>query len=434
MKKALFMLVLAWVAVAQPPTRPSAQTQPGAAPASQTAQPQQKTIKDPAEYNAYVSAIGQQDPNAKASGLESFLQQYPNSIVKEEALEQLMAAYQQTGNAAKTTDAANRLLQVNPNSVRALALLVFIHRSSAESGQNPQQNLGQARQLAERGLQAVETMPKQEGMSDQDFQKLKRQTALIFNGAIGIAALQTKDFPNAQKHLRAAVDAEPNDLRNVYPLALAYMTAEPPDDVNGLWYIARAANLAQGSPAQAQITDFARKRYIKFHGAEEGWSELLAQTKTTPAPPAGFTIAAAPPPPTPQEIAAKLVAENDVSTLAFGDREFILSSGNQQAADKVWSAMKGTPMRMQGKIVTASRTRLLMAVTQDNVASNTPDVEVNLKTPARTAPAAGSIVEFQGTPETFTPKPFLMTMKDGLVVPKAPVRKPAPRRRATRRG
>ena len=51
------------------------------------AQPQQKTIKDPAEYNAYMSAISTQDPNAKAQALEAFLQQYPNTVVKQETLE-----------------------------------------------------------------------------------------------------------------------------------------------------------------------------------------------------------------------------------------------------------------------------------------------------------------------------------------------------------
>ena len=86
---------------AQPPAQPG-QTASGQQPG---AQPQQKTIKDPAEYNAYMSAISNNDPNAKAQALEAFLQQYPNTVVKEETLEQLMAAYQAANNPAKTTDA-----------------------------------------------------------------------------------------------------------------------------------------------------------------------------------------------------------------------------------------------------------------------------------------------------------------------------------------
>ena len=50
-------------------SQPAAGAQAGAAPQ------QKKEIKDPAEYNAYVSAVQQSDPNAKVSGLEAFLQQ-----------------------------------------------------------------------------------------------------------------------------------------------------------------------------------------------------------------------------------------------------------------------------------------------------------------------------------------------------------------------
>src|ERR1700739_469704 len=76
----------------------------------QSSQSDQITIKDPAEYNAYTNAISQSTPAAKAAAVESFLQQYPNSVVKKEMLEQLVAAYQGTGDTAKTIDAAKRLL------------------------------------------------------------------------------------------------------------------------------------------------------------------------------------------------------------------------------------------------------------------------------------------------------------------------------------
>jgi hypothetical protein len=54
----------------------------------------QITIKDAAEYNAYANATSQSDPAAKASAIEAFLTQYPNSVAKTEMLQALMAAYQ----------------------------------------------------------------------------------------------------------------------------------------------------------------------------------------------------------------------------------------------------------------------------------------------------------------------------------------------------
>jgi len=84
---------------------------PAAMAQTQESQSGQITIKDPAEYNAYTNAIGQSTPAAKAAAIESFLQQYPNSVVKQQMLEQLVSAYQATGDTAKTYDAAQRLLR-----------------------------------------------------------------------------------------------------------------------------------------------------------------------------------------------------------------------------------------------------------------------------------------------------------------------------------
>src|SRR5512136_728034 len=122
MKKILLamLLVAAVTAVAQTAAAP-AQSAP-AQPAPTAAAPQKKEIKDPAEYNAYVGAVQQTDPAAKISGLEAFLTQYPNSVMKEDGLELLMGTYQQAGNQAKVIDTANRLLAVNPDNTRALVL------------------------------------------------------------------------------------------------------------------------------------------------------------------------------------------------------------------------------------------------------------------------------------------------------------------------
>ena len=62
---------------------------------------QAPVIKDPAEYNAYVGAIQQKDPAAQISGLEAFMAQYPNSVMKVAALQTLMQDYQRTRESAK---------------------------------------------------------------------------------------------------------------------------------------------------------------------------------------------------------------------------------------------------------------------------------------------------------------------------------------------
>ncbi|HEX4757142.1 MAG TPA: hypothetical protein VH308_04135, partial [Terracidiphilus sp.] len=49
----------------------------------------QITIQNPAEFNAYQQASTQSDPAAKASALEEFLKNYPQSVVKKAVLDDL---------------------------------------------------------------------------------------------------------------------------------------------------------------------------------------------------------------------------------------------------------------------------------------------------------------------------------------------------------
>ncbi len=155
MKTSLVAIVLAFAisAVGQDASQQPAQSQSGAASpqASGASQSSGPVIKDPAEYNAYMAAIQQSDPNAKISGLEAFLTQYPNSVVKPDALELLLATYQQTGNEAKTLDTAQKILQANPNNVRALAILCYTYRARAMSqSATAAQDIAQAKDYGQR--------------------------------------------------------------------------------------------------------------------------------------------------------------------------------------------------------------------------------------------------------------------------------------------
>jgi tetratricopeptide (TPR) repeat protein len=419
MKTSLIAIVLmlavgAYGQATQPPTQTAAQ-QPS------TSQPQQKKeIKDPAEYNAFVSAMQQTDNNAKISGLEAFLTQYPNSVMKEDALELLMGAYQQAGNQAKVVDTANRLLAANPNNVRALTLLAFNERA--------QQKWADAEGHAVKGLQALPNMPKPDSVSEADFQKQKAQLTTVLNSIAGFSALQLKDYPSAQKYLRAAVESSPDTVDNVYPLALAYLQGGPKDDVNGLFFIARAANLVSDPQGKAQILKYGHAEYVKYHGSEDGWNDLLTQTKTTPLPPSGFTIKAYVPP-TPAEQAAALVKDktpSDIKQMSFADWELVLSAGQPQDQDKVWSVIKGVTLQMEGQVIKASPTELQIAASQDDIDQKRADIVLQMTgtIPAKLMPQEGATLDFEGAPVSYTPSPFVMTMEKGALLTKAAPKKP----------
>ncbi|MFZ0541688.1 MAG: hypothetical protein WAL96_09700, partial [Candidatus Sulfotelmatobacter sp.] len=409
-------------ATAQNAAQP-APSQPSAAPAQTAAPAPAPVIKDPAEYNAYVGAIGQKDA-AQISGLEAFLTQYPNSIMKVPALQTLMQDYQQAGNTAKTIEMATKLLAADPTNERAMFLLAYFDRLKAQSGDpNAKQELEDAKKYGQMGLDDLPKFAKPAGMSDADFQKMKDQMTGVFNAALGLAALTDKDYDTARKDLRAAVDSSPDfqkDFSVVYPLALAYAGPTPPDPkltpdpINAIWFTARASIVAPNAQYQQSIEKYAKGLYVKYHAGEDGWTDVLAQAKANPAPPAGFTIK---PAPTPAEQAHNMVVATPPDKMDFATWEFVLSNGSQEDQDAVWNAIKGKPVYMNGTVIKATSTEFDIAASEDDIVAKKADLTLTFeeKVPLRLIPKEGASLDFQGEPASYTSSPFMMTMDKGLL-------------------
>ena len=160
---------------------------------------------------------------------------------------------------------------------------------------------------------------------------------------------------------------------------------------------------------------------MKYHGSEQGWDDLLAQTKTTPVPPAGFTIAQYVPP-TPQQQAADLVKTKKPEEMSFAEWELVLSVGTPEDQDKVWNSLKGKNLQMaEVQVITASPTKLELAASVDDIDQKRADIELAFPgaIPARMVPKEGDKINFEGTPVSYTPKPFVMVMEKGALLTKA---------------
>jgi hypothetical protein len=380
---------------------------------------QQKVIKDFVEYNAYMAALNTPDPVAKAAAMEAFVKQFPNSVVKVEALEQAMAAYQQSNNSAKVEETANRILGLDPDNVRALAISAYLKRSKATAGDA--EAAKEAAANAERGIKALPSWTKPDGMSDAAFLKLRDQMSAIFYGTAGFAALQSKDYVHAREYYLKSVQIDPGNLQDVYQLSIADLEMKP-IDVDGLWYIARAINLSKDNPtAQQSMTAYGKAKYKRYHGGEDGWDKLLAAAAATAALPLDFsrTIKAAP---TPAEIAVIAIRENDPGTLSFSDWEYVLSyrdasPENKQAADRVWQTIQdkqkngAAKLSIDVKVISATKDTVEAAVTDENQQANKTDLHVVLEKPGADIPAAGSQIKVIGVLTSYNPSPFMFVME-----------------------
>jgi hypothetical protein len=407
----------------------------------------------PAEYNAYNSAITQTEPKAKASALEAYLTAYPQSAVKAATLEQLMLAYS-AFDPAKTLDAADRLLQVDPNNLRALTFETYFRLTGADAITDPtakQAALDKAADYAQKGL----AVSKPADTSAADFSALQAQAKPVFYRAMAMAALNKKDGATAVTNFKqelsgvpAADTTKPGPLlQDTYFLGLAYLQSTPPDLLNCTWYISRFVAFAP-EPYKTQMLPTAKYCYKRYHGSDEGFDAVLAAAQTSLDPPASFSIK---PAPKPEDMAHDLVTstpEADLPKLAISDREFVLTNGKPEDAEKVWNTMKGKSVTLpDALVIESSPTVLKVAISDDAVQSKTSDFTFNMKAPETTAQTAaakkladetaaatavGQKVTLSGTFDSYTPKPLMIIMSDGAVVlpkktpAKAPVHHTAP--------
>lgn len=448
----------------------------------------QITIKDAAEYNAYANATSQSAPAAKAEAIEAFLQQYPNSVAKTEMLQDLMGSYQAAGNAPKMLDAAKRLLQADPNNMRAMLAVVYLENLSANQPANAdkkQQFLDDAAAEAQKGLNAA----KDPCMSQADYDKVKDLATPTFYSAIGADDAAKKDN-------KSEVDAYTQELKSykdpagttqgaplldTYYLGNAYLSEDPKDLKDAIWFLTRAAQFAQ-PPYKAQIESAAEYWYKKYHCSQndtacngtppQGFSDIQALAQANVFPPAGYNPTPAPPPPSPADLAHQAVVtttgctgvtpapppaaadgtaapaaapadataapaaapsipsacSDSLKNMALSDKEFILANGASPDQAAIWSVMNSVTAEIPGVVVAATPGSVQLAVTQDAQQSNTADFTVNMKTPLKDLPAAGAKVTYIATFDSYTQKPPMIILKDGApkAAPKPVVHHAAP--------
>jgi len=428
MKRVLVTCVLALTTAAalaqgasQPAQQPAATDQQANVPTSQ------KVIKDPAEYNAYIAALNTTDPAAKGQAMEAFVAQYPNSIVKIDALEQAMGAYQQAGNQQKVEQISRNILQTDPNNVRALAIVVFLERNQIKDKDTG----AKARADAEKGLQELPNWKPPEGVSPADFEKMRNQMAAIFAGTAAFGALQQQDYAGARKYYEQALKIDPTDLANNYQMAIALLQANPMDPL-GFWYGAKALSIAQAQNPQAfqAWSPYFQSKYKKYHGNTDDWAQRITAAGSQIAPPADF-VASIPLAPTPCDLAAQAVQQNDPGSLSFSDYELVLSCrdktpANKDAADKVWAFIQAKQKNGEAKlkipvkvVAVPDANSLEVAISDDNQAANKTDMKVAMDKPMTKPPAAGATVDIIGVISEYAPDPFLFTMTKGeLPAPK----------------
>ncbi|HLE37742.1 MAG TPA: hypothetical protein VI699_11430 [Candidatus Acidoferrales bacterium] len=159
-----------------------------------------------------------QDPMARAALLERYAATFPDSQYANQALSMVVAAYQQANNVPKMIGASRKALAANPENPGILILL-------ADHWSEQGQELDAAEQNARKAIEILSTMPRPEGITDEQWAQQKSlQTGLAWS-AIGQTLIHRKRDAQAVDAFRAAAPllkpAAVTYARNQYRLGFA---------------------------------------------------------------------------------------------------------------------------------------------------------------------------------------------------------------------
>jgi len=401
---------------------------PAQVPGQAAGQVQRSSFANPAEYDSYMGALNTKDAARRAQAMEVFIAWYPGSVLRLDAHEQAISAWQAANQPAKADVLVARLLQVDPDNVRALANRAYVGRLKASGGDASA--LAAAVTASERGLAVMTKWQKPALLDDAGFVVLKEHMAGIFNGVLGFAALQTKDYDKARAYYRLAVAADPTNLQDVYQYSVAQLEGSPVDAL-GFWYGARSiaiAKAARNDSAAQDIDRYVRSRYSVYRGSEEGWDAIVARVANETAPPANFKKSI-PRAMTPPEQALEILEDNEPAKLSPAQWVLVLrhrdvSPANKRAAEAVWKAIgdkqqAGTRLKLPFKVVIATPERIEGAITDEAQAGNLVDLEVVMMRPLSPLPAVGSKIFMFGTLSDYRTQPFLFRLTRGELAPES---------------
>jgi len=407
--------------------------------AQAAAQPATKNYKDQGEYDIYNEVtkdiVGNNFPKA-ITDLDTWKSKYPTSDYADARAVLYVQAYNGAKQFAKAVDAAGELMSKDLDSTfndpksgpQDVVKVLFTTCQAIVNVPSPtpeQQAIG-----AKAAKALLDYNRKPEGVPDaawadarKQLQTMAKATLMTLAVAPGQQAMAKTppDCATAETVFTKALQDNPDNSFISYNLgrALNCLARSSPDKASevgpkAIYEFIRAAQVDPtlgGSADGKKISDYADSAYTTYHGSNDGLDAVKAQAKSSPLPPAGFTIETATAVATRKQNEFKEKFPQLAMWLGIKGQLADPASGKQyfdgQLKDAAVPKLKG--MLIEGKPACRSK-ELLVAVPLPD-AQGTPTAEITLKLDAALTgkPDAGEI-QWEGVPAAFTQDPFMLTM------------------------
>jgi hypothetical protein len=239
--------------------------------------------------------------------------------------------------------------------------------------------------------------------------------------------MAAKDCAGAETLFQKALQDYPDNAYIAYNLGASEncLARAQPDKAaelapKAIYEFVRAAvtdpSLGKTTPPQ-QVTDFANKIYVGFHGSDEGLDKLKEQAKAAALPPAGFTIESA------AAVAIRKQNEfaqsNPMLAMWMGIKGQLADANGEQYFESQLKDAKVPKLRgvvVEGKPACRSREILVSVPLPDTQGQATAEISLKLVDADRkplalpSKPVPGTEIQWEGVPSAFSKDPFMLTM------------------------
>jgi tetratricopeptide (TPR) repeat protein len=419
------------------------------APAGQDAGKQPYTMP---EYNAEQACGNDKNPSTQVKCLDDFVSKYPNSNLLVYVYPMYYQAYFQLKNYPKVIEYADKMVSLGDKADANAKYAALYARALAFGSMTAPEQAAHAKgtfDAAEAGLKLIAELKKPDTLDDNAFNEQKKQATNYLNGTAAQAAMVSKDYPNAIKYYKAVLANRPApevEAITEYRLGQAYLGSNPPQQLDGFWYVARAITSKGATQQQVtQLKTYLRKLIVNYQQAacdaliDAQFNELLQLAGSSADRPGTYKVPSA----ADLDAARKDMTIASVITdlKAGGDKAKVtwLASCGLEFPDVPGKLMEITP----GATANDPLVLKVAFVTSDAEfqAATTPNMEAKVVgQPEAAKLEKDNPVRFTGTLTSYDPDPAFMLHWDKAKVnaedipaektptKKPPVRKPAPKK------
>ncbi len=444
----VFTLALAG-SIALAPTHALAQTAAAGKPAA--AAGAERQWKDRAEYDLYDSILKSTDANAAIQKLNEWKEKYKETNFDKERRTLYLNNYVKAGKTQEAINAAKDLLALDSSDFTALYYITLLTPQLGASGQTLtadayDQADKAANSILNGGLDKQFAADKKPAAtSDADWKTARTGVEAVAHTTLGWDAMQQKKNEDAETQFKQTLASNPNSGDVAYWLGTVILTEKnPAKQSEGLYYLARAASYegtgALNAAGRKQVQDYVTRAYTSYHGSKDGLDQLMQQAKASATPPPGFAIVSG------ASIATAKAkqeqeeeAKNPQLKLWKGIKAQLAAADgatyfNSSMKDALLPTLSGKVVRLEPE----TRPKIVVLALEDGT---TADATLKFDPPLGGKVEPGTVLTFEGVPESYTANPFMVnfkvdkdklhgwTGKGEAPARKAPVRRAAPRRR-----